>query len=243
MTELNIPKVSIITVTYNAGVMLEKTLDSIQKQQYGNKETIVVDGKSTDNSLAIIQHYADQGTVTQWSSEPDKGIYDAMNKGVNRCSGQWVIFMNAGDTFATDDVLHQVFSNKWDAADIVYGDVVKDNHVKAAPAHYRLYHRMLFCHQCVFVRRQCLVDIPFDIHHRLSADYKFFIQQYQQGARFQYINMPIAIFDTTGVSNSKRSSGLFDNIKVVCETIPFPQRIKFIARLAVPYIMCRLKGK
>ena len=99
------------------------------------------------------------------------------------------------------------------------------------------------CHQCVFVRRQCLVDIPFDIHHRLSADYKFFIQQYQQGARFQYINMPIAIFDTTGVSNSKRSSGLFDNIKVVCETIPFPQRIKFVARLAVPYIMCRLKGK
>ena len=166
-----------------------------------------------------------------------------MNKGVSRCSGQWVIFMNAGDTFATDDVLHQVFSNKWDAADIVYGDVVKDNHVKAAPAHYRLYHRMLFCHQCVFVRRQCLVDIPFDIHHRLSADYKFFIQQYQQGARFQYINMPIAIFDTTGVSNSKRSSGLFDNIKVVCETIPFPQRIKFVARLAVPYIMCRLKGK
>ena len=65
MTELNIPKVSIITLTYNSVSMLEKTLDSIQKQQYGNKETIVVDGKSTDNSLAIIQHYADHRTVTQ----------------------------------------------------------------------------------------------------------------------------------------------------------------------------------
>lgn len=108
MTKLNIPKISIITVTYNAGIMLEKTLNSIQKQQYGNKETIVVDGKSTDNSLTVIQRYTGNGTVTQWSSEPDKGIYDAMNKGVNRCSGQWVIFMNAGDTFASDDVLQQV---------------------------------------------------------------------------------------------------------------------------------------
>lgn len=243
MTKLNIPKISIITVTYNAGIMLEKTLNSIQKQQYGNKETIVVDGKSTDNSLTVIQRYTGNGTVTQWSSEPDKGIYDAMNKGVNRCSGQWVIFMNAGDTFASDDVLQQVFSNEWDDVDIVYGDVVKDEHIKTAPEHYHLYHRMLFCHQCVFVRRQCLVDIPFDISHRLSADYKFFIQKYQKGARFQYISTPIAIFDTTGVSNSKRSSGLYDNIRVVCETIPVPQRIKFVARLAVPYIMCRLKGK
>ena len=86
MTKLNIPKISIITVTYNAGIMLEKTLNSIQKQQYGNKETIVVDGKSTDNSLTVIQRYTGNGRVTQWSSEPDKGIYDAMNKGVNRCS-------------------------------------------------------------------------------------------------------------------------------------------------------------
>lgn len=144
MTKLNIPKISIITVTYNAGIMLEKTLNSIQKQQYGNKETIVVDGKSTDNSLTVIQRYTGNGTVTQWSSEPDKGIYDAMNKGVNRCSGQWVIFMNAGDTFASDDVLQQVFSNEWDDVDIVYGDVVKDEHIKTAPEHYYLYHRMLF---------------------------------------------------------------------------------------------------
>ena len=233
--------ISIITICYNAASDLEKTIKSVAAQKFKDFEYIVIDGKSKDSTLNIIKQNED--VISKWVSEPDKGIYDAMNKGAKMCTGEWVIFMNAGDTFATDDVLHQVFSNKWDAADIVYGDVVKDNHVKTAPVHYRLYHRMLFCHQCVFVRRQCLVDIPFDIHHRLSADYKFFIQQYQQGARFQYINMPIAIFDTTGVSNSKRSSGLFDNIKVVCETIPFPQRIKFVARLAVPYIMCRLKGK
>ena len=73
MTKLNIPKISIITVTYNAGIMLEKTLNSIQKQQYGNKETIVVDGKSTDNSLTVIQRYTGNGTVTQWAHPINPG--------------------------------------------------------------------------------------------------------------------------------------------------------------------------
>ena len=242
-TENNLPKVSIVTVTFNAGPLLEKTLGNLQMQDYPNKEIVVVDGKSTDDTVITIKRYAHSGTITTWVSEPDRGIYDAMNKGVGMATGEWVIFMNAGDVFAADDVLRRVFCQDLTDADVVYGDVVKDGNVKKAPESYYLYHRMLFCHQCVFVRRQCLVDIPFDISHRLSADYKFFIQQYQRGARFQYINTPIAIFDTTGVSNSKRSSGLYDNIRVVCETIPVPQRIKFVARLAVPYIMCRLKGK
>ena len=158
-------KISIITATYNSGKTVGDTLKSVLAQTYHDYELLVVDGASKDNTLEVVKKMEPlfEGRM-RYISEPDKGIYDAMNKGVSRCSGQWVIFMNAGDTFATDDVLHQVFSNKWDAADIVYGDVVKDNHVKAAPAHYLLYHRMLFCHQCVFVRRQCLVDIPFDIN-------------------------------------------------------------------------------
>ena len=115
--------------------------------------------------------------------------------------------------------------------------------MKAAPRQYRLYHRMLFCHQSVLTRRSCLLTTPFDIRHRLSADFKFFLLQYQRGARFQYVPLPVAVFDTGGVSNRSRSKGLLDNIRVVCEVIPFPQRLLFVARLAVPYLMCRLRGK
>ncbi len=243
MTDKTFPKVSIITVTYNAGLTLEKTLASIHKQRYDNKEVVVVDGLSTDNTTNVIRNYVNNGTVTSWMSEPDQGIYDAMNKGVDQCSGDWVIFLNAGDVFASDDVLQQVFQKDWSDTDVLYGDVVKGGNVKKAPECYQLYHRMLFCHQCTLVRRKCLTEMPFDIHHPLSADYKFFILQYQCGARFQHIHLPIAVFDTDGVSNRKRSSGLYDNVRVICETIPFPQRLKFIARLSVPYIMCRIRGK
>lgn len=237
------PKISIITVTYNAGLLLEKTLANIEKLKYDNKEIIVVDGQSSDNTMKIVRQYAEAGIVTFYISERDKGIYDAMNKGVRLCTGEWVIFMNAGDVFASDNILQLVFDGQQIEADIIYGDVVKQGQVKEAPDNYYLYHRMIFCHQSVFVRRSCLLDIPFDIKHKLSADLKFFIEQYQHHARFLHINIPISIFDTSGVSNSQRSKGLYDNIRVVCETIPYPQRIRFVTRLLVPYIICKLRGK
>lgn len=237
------PKVSIVTVTYNAGKLAEKTLSNLLEQDYPEKEIIVVDGKSTDDTLDIISRYAQRGALAKWVSEPDGGIYDAMNKGVGMASGEWVIFMNAGDVFASQDVLRRVFVSGQQDADVVYGDVVKDGEVKKAPQSYYPYHRMLFCHQCVFTRRECLQRNPFDIRHRLSADFKSFLVLYQRGARFKHVDIPVAIFDTGGVSNRQRSRGLRDNISVVCETIPLLERLKFLVRLAVPYLMCRLRGK
>lgn len=237
------PKVSIVMVTYNAGDMAEKTLNSLETQDYEAKEIIVVDGKSVDDTTNIIKRHALKGSIARWVSEPDGGIYDAMNKGIAMSTGDWVIFMNAGDVFASNDVLSCVFMQDHTDADVVYGDVVKNEEVKKAPEHYRLYHRMLFCHQSVFVRRKCLLGTPFDTHHKLSADFKSFLTLYQRGARFKHVAVAVAVFDTSGVSNRHRSKGLRDNISVVCETIPFPMRLKFVARLAVPYLMCRIKGK
>lgn len=240
------PRVSIITVTYNAEPLLERTLQSVLAQRYADKEIVVVDGQSSDGTVAVIKRHA--AAIQSWVSEPDKGIYDAMNKGVQMATGDWILFMNAGDTFASDDVLQRLFDAVDPAqADVVYGDVVKGGVVKAASKGRATpvspYHRMLFCHQSVLTRRSCLLDTPFDIRHRLSADFKFFLLQYQQGARFQYVPLPVSVFDTGGVSNRSRSKGLLDNIRVVCEVIPFPQRLLFVARLAVPYLMCRLRGK
>ena len=241
-------KLSIITVAYNAFAPLQETAENILAQTFTDYEYLVIDGGSSDGTADYLEKLASRfnsrSIPFHFVSEPDHGIYDAMNKGVRMCSGEWVIFMNAGDLFASDNVLQLVFGKKqqWEA-DIIYGDVVKNGEVKQAPANYYLYHRMIFCHQSVFVRRSCLLDIPFDTRHKLSADLKFFIEQYQRHARFMHIGIPISIFDTSGVSNSQRSKGLYDNIRVVCETIPYPQRIRFVMRLLVPYIICKLRGK
>ncbi len=243
LSSMSQPRVTIVTVTYNAGELLPRTLDSLCRQQYGQKEIIVVDGRSTDGTVDIIRQYADR--IDRWVSEPDGGIYDAMNKGVRMATGEWIVFMNAGDTFAADDVLGRVFSAEWptDKADIIYGDVMKDGQVKVAPDTYRLYHRMLFCHQSAIVRRSELMDSPFDIRHRLSADLKFFITRYRRGARFLHVGIPVADFDTSGVSNSHRSAGLADNIRVMAEAMPWTLRVQSVLRLLVPYVVCRLRGK
>lgn len=232
--------VSVITVTYNAAAMLERTLRSIEAQRYKKMETIIVDGKSKDGTVDIIRKH--EGAISKWVSEPDGGIYDAMNKGVRMASGEWIIFMNSGDTFADDDVLERIFSTRQDA-DIIYGDVIKGGNVKKAPEKYYPYHRMLFCHQSSLTRRKLLLDCPFDTSHRLSADLKFFLTQYFRHAGFHYVGFPIANFDTTGVSNSRRSAGLLDNMRVISETVPMPQRFVFLLRLMVPYVICKIRGK
>lgn len=233
--------VSIVTVNYNSGPLLRRTLDSFRRQRYAAMEVIVVDGRSTDDATDVIRDHSD--VVSRWVSEADEGIYDAMNKGVRMATGEWVIFINAGDTLCAGDTLAQVFSHDVSEADIVYGDVVKDGNVKQAPPTYRLYHRMLFCHQSVFCRRRLLTDTPFDTSHKLSADHKFFVSQWQRGARFLHVDEPIAVFDTTGVSNRRRSQGLRDNMRVMHETLGFPRCLPYVVRLAVPYIACRLRGR
>lgn len=100
-------KISVITVCYNAVDTLEKTIQSVLEQTYHNIEYIIIDGGSTDGTVEIIHRYVDY--LAYWVSEPDRGIYDAMNKGIERATGEWVNFMNAGDYFYNYDVISNVF--------------------------------------------------------------------------------------------------------------------------------------
>ena len=102
-----LPLISVITVCYQAAESLQKTILSVRQQYYQPLEFIVVDGGSTDGTRDIIARHQD--IITRWVSEPDGGIYDAMNKGVSMATGEWVIFMNAGDTFAANNVLLRIF--------------------------------------------------------------------------------------------------------------------------------------
>lgn len=231
--------VTIITVCRNHAKELERTIRSVESQTWQEKEYLVIDGASTDDSLDVIK--AHEASITRWVSEPDQGIYDAMNKGVRMAQGEWVIFMNAGDTFAGDDTLQRVFGNPLDA-DVIYGDVIKGELVKKAEAP-RNAHRMFYCHQSAFVRTSCLREFPFDIRHRMSADFKQVKQLYLSGKRFRQLDFPVANFDTQGVSNRNRSAGLYDNIQVIRETDRLWEQVRLLPRLWITYLICRIRGK
>lgn len=240
------PLVTVITVCRNALPLLKKTMANVNAQQFSSLEYIVIDGASTDGTNRYLAEY--QGRLTRYVSEPDNGIYDAMNKGVRIATGKWIVFMNAGDCFFAPNTLSQLFASGIDPnVATVYGDVAKiktdglyDIAVAGKPKDG---HRMFFCHQSSMTRRDVLLKYPFDTKHRLSADFKFFKTLIHAGEGLQHIPVPVAVFDTGGVSNVNRSRGLADNMAVIRETDRFPRRELLIARLLVPYLSCLLRQR
>lgn len=239
------PEISVVTVCRNAFEALRVTADSVLSQSYPGIEYIIVDGASTDGTPAFLESLGDR---VRYVSEPDRGIYDAMNKGAAMATGEWVIFMNAGDTFYADDTVERVFGSDDHAGyGVVYGDVAKgadSEHLvvkRAGEPHNS--HRMFYCHQSAFYRRDEVVAEPFDITHRMSADIHQVKRLYKKGVRFKRVDVPVAVFDTGGVSNVRRSDGLRDNISVVRELDGFIDRLRLLPKLYVPYLMCRLRGK
>lgn len=238
-------KISIITVCRNAAVNLEKTIRSIISQDFDNIEFIIIDGASTDSTNEIVKQYRDFISVSV--SEPDKGIYDAMNKGTRLATGEWVIFMNAGDCFADGHVATRLAEEaEHSDSGVIYGDVIKDSlnteYVKKAEEAHNS-HRMFFCHQSSMVRRELLLKYPFDLSYPFSADFKFFKTLFKAGIGFKNLGFPVARFDTGGISNRKRSSGLADNMKVIRDVDGFFKGIPFIIHIIPTWAICRIKGR
>lgn len=242
------PLISVITVCRNAADALERTIASVLSQNFDDFEFIIVDGASTDNTPEVIDRY--RSSISRIISEPDRGIYDAMNKGVRAAVGQWVIFMNAADTFAAADTLRRLADEASTVpadTDVIYGNVIKAGkdsvpHVKEAePPH--ISHRMFFCHQSALTRRSALTEHPFDLRHPLSADFRLYRILMAAGKGFRQVRFPVAVFDTSGVSNSRRSAGLADNISIIMELDGFWRGLPHLMHLIPPYIISRLRGK
>lgn len=200
-------KVTIVTVCYNAVKEIEKTILSVINQTYDDVEYIIVDGASTDGTLDIINKYKDR--ITKWVSEPDKGIYDAMNKGIKLASGDYLNFMNAGDWFVNKYVLENLRTFLTPGNDAVYGDGVVERigikYVSKARGNELANDdipQMGFIHQSLFVRTELAKRYPFDLRYKLAADFNMVITLYRNGCHFAYCGFPIAYYDLTGVSSS-----------------------------------------
>ncbi len=193
-------KITIVTVTYNCAAIIEKTLISCINQDYEDKEYIIIDGGSTDGTLDIIKKYSPN--INYIISEPDKGIYDAMNKGLNIATGDWIFFLNAGDKFYSNKTLSNLFqtNNNNDAIlgnyysvsnkGLVFHKIERPFYAKN---HYYL--SMGFNHQCIFVKTQWAKKIMFDLSFKCCADYNMIYQMYKQGAIFEYKDIPVTVIE------------------------------------------------
>lgn len=203
-------KISIITVCYNSSNCIEKTLKSVISQKSPNYEYIVIDGKSSDNTLEIINKYKEKISVI--ISEPDKGIYDAMNKGVSYAHGDYVLFINSGDSFYSSSTLGEISELIDGKKDLYYGDIenIMDygNVIVKPESIGKIATNMVFSHQAVLTKRSLLLDFPFDLHFRYAADYDFLSKMYFQGRTFEYINIIICttpIEEGATYSNKQKS--------------------------------------
>ena len=217
------PTLSIITVNLNNRDGLQSTIDSVLSQTFTDYEWIVIDGDSTDGSRELIEQYSDR--FSYWVSEPDKGIYNAMNKGIAQAHGEWLQFLNSGDWLYEDTTLEKVFSDSHDA-DILYGNVVSvdgNNHktITFEPelSFSKLYYDTI-CHQGSFIRGHLFHDTQYNEELSIVSDWAFFLIQAYKGSSFYHLNDFIAFSDATGISNQERELLLKERLNVIEHSIP-----------------------
>ena len=199
----NQPLVTVITVVYNGVNTIKNTIESVINQTYPNLEYLIIDGGSTDGTLEIIKQYDDK--ISCWTSEPDKGIYDAMNKGLSRAHGVWINFMNSGDSFYNNNVIQKIFSrNLTDEVSIVYGIPVNNKGEKIKQyklSKVNLYLERSICHQAIFANKNTFDNNKFDCNYKLVADRKWLFTAYSRNSYVLFCNFPICVYDGNGVSS------------------------------------------
>ena len=183
-------KFAIITVCLNVENTIEDTITSILEQTCIDFEFIIKDGGSTDNTISIAEAFApafaQKGIPYRIISQPDQGIYDAMNQAASEVQGEWVLYMNAGD------------GDRVECSDAGY------LYRKAYPLD-RMRDRLPFCHQSVFVRKRLYDEEAYSLRYRLCSDYVFFFHKYHEEKKFAYLPIAVCIFDRHGVSSDGKS--------------------------------------
>ena len=240
------PRFSVITATYNAEKVLEKTLQSVISQTYKEWEYIIIDGASKDSTLSIAENYKEQ--ITKIISEPDKGLYDAMNKGITAASGDYVCFLNAGDVFHSEDTLQRIVeSNKADTLpDIIYGETAIVNeqreflHMRRLKTPEKLTWKsfkqgMLVCHQAFFAKRT--IAEPFDLSYRFSADFDWCIRVMKKASTLHNTRITVIDYLDEGLTTQNHKASLKERFRIMAKHYGWistvAHHIWFIIRLII----------
>lgn len=216
--------ISIITITYNAEGTLKPTMDSVASQTCRDFEHIIVDGASRDNTLSVARKYPDVRII----SEPDKGLYDAMNKGLRLAKGDYIIFLNSGDTFHSQNTLEAYAKAAENGADIIYGDtlIVDSERLTIGPRHYSVPEQltflsfsrgMLICHQAFMVRKSLAPD--YDLNYRFSADYDWTIRCIERTSPNKCVNLHQVTIDylSDGLTDKNKRKSLMERYRIMAK--------------------------
>ena len=193
------PLISIITVVYNCVNTLEETIISVINQDFDNFEYIIIDGGSTDGTIEVIKKYEER--ITLWVSEPDKGIYDAMNKGFKLATGEFIQFLNASDVFVNSNTLYNVSKHlKMKATISLFGYLMDNKKYQSNLSFWSLL-RGMPCHQAIFYKRQYLREFPFNVRFKYSADYHNLLNGIFSNT-FLVFDETVVVYDTNGISSN-----------------------------------------
>lgn len=217
-------KISIVTINYNNLSGLQKTYQSIIGQTFKNFEWIVIDGGSSDGSADFIRNHVDE--ISFWCSERDNGVYNAQNKGTRHAEGDYVIFMNSGDTFNNEHVIENVFREYQDE-DILFGDweqiFPQGNKREIKPASnvdYLFFFNDNICHQAMFIKTSLLKESPYDESYKLYADWAKWAELSQKGKKFKYVPYTICDFQMGGMSSENDEYNTIERERLQKEFYP-----------------------
>jgi glycosyltransferase involved in cell wall biosynthesis len=232
-------RITYVTITYNADKVLQRTLDSVLAQDYPNIEHLIIDGASTDDTLKIVDDYIARSNATenghqiQVSSEPDKGIYDAMNKGLRSMTGDYVCFLNAGDFLPVSDTASRIaeaVTNTQQLPAVLYGDTdIVDgegrflHHRRLAPPEdltWKSFRQgMLVCHQAFYARTDFAIATPYDMQYRYSADVDWCIRVMKAAAKENVpmlnLHMVVANYTQEGQTTLHHRESLWERYRVM----------------------------
>ncbi len=201
-------KVTVVTVCFNSEQDIAKTMDSVLNQTYTDFEYIIKDGNSKDRTNEIVAEYKtkfeEKGIAFQHISGKDTGPYDAMMIGAKAASNRYVIFMNAGDLFYNEEVLEKIFKDKdYPGVGVVFGDaIMRGDYDALFKGDISLItHRMAFSHQACFAERDLILKYPFEKRFKIVADYNMMITLYQNGVKFEHVDVTVCIYNMDGMSS------------------------------------------
>lgn len=219
------PKISIITPSFNCGQFLEKSIESVLSQEYPNLDYIILDGGSSDNSLAIIKKH--EARLACWVSESDAGLYDAMNKGVILAKGDWIYFLGADDVM--ENCLHEVARHLIHSTTIYYGDVYLPHKHKTYAGEFK-WHTLIsknINHQSMFYPRRVFSKYQFNLKYRVYADYELNLRCWgERRFKFQYMPVLVATHHEDGLSHHQTDE-IFSQDKQLLIEKYFGRRIAF----------------
>lgn len=242
-------RLSVITINYNNAEGLRRTLESIAAQTYHEIEHVIIDGASTDNSVEVIKDYVRRFEIGNlklenvvWSSEPDKGIYNAMNKGIRKATGAYCQFLNSGDTLATPDVTERMMAaltqgkseelrGKRDYVDIIYGDMLKimsngktyiDKSSRSNDVTLNMFYRGCLNHSPAYIKRSLFEEYGYyDETLKICSDWKFYMQSIVLGkATTKHVDIVVTHFDMNGISETRKDILNEERNRLLKEMVP-----------------------